>query len=61
MLAIHCDGVCCFVSVCVCVLCALLVEYCVMFSGACVCDMLLCLSLRSGLNVLVWYVCDVFV
>ena len=36
-----------------------MVRMCVMCI-ACVYDMLLCLSLRSGLNVLVWYVCDVF-
>ena len=33
-------------------------EYCVLFSGACVSALLLCLSLRSGLNVFAWFVCD---
>ena len=33
-------------------------EYCVLFYGACVSAMLLCLSLWSGLKVFVWFVCD---
>ena len=36
-------------------------EYCVLFSGACVSAMLLCLSSWSGLNVFVWFVCAVCV
>ena len=48
---------CVFVYMFVC----FVLEYCVLFSGACVSAMLLCLSLWSGLNVFVWFVCDVCV
>ena len=49
--------VCVFVYMFVC----FVLEYCVLFSGACVSAMLLCLSVWSGLNAFVRFVCDVCV
>ena len=48
----------CFLCVFAYVFVCFVLEYCVMFSGACVSAVLLCLSLWSGLSVFVWCVCD---
>ena len=62
MLVIHWDGVCCFCFPCLFMcLCVLVVEYCVLLSGACVSATLLCLTVWYGLNLFVRFVCDVFV
>ena len=48
----------CFLCVIAYVFVCVVLEYCVMFSGACVSAVLLFLSWWSGLNVFVWFVCD---